>query len=187
MIANRFGERGGDGEMFIVTHSGQRFYYDRPETFEFSLSEIGYALGNLCRFSGQHGWWSVAQHSLFVSDLLEQRDQLRGLLHDASEAFMVDVPGPLKQMSFMSGYKELEGRVMKAIHRQFGIPEDEQAEQRVKRADMIAFKAEANMLGMNPQGWDDWPLVPVGTYLSGLQNGQAGKEFERRALWLLEQ
>jgi uncharacterized protein len=173
----------------IVTHSGQRFYFERPEEFEYKLSDIGFALGNLCRFSGQLGWWSVAQHSLLVEHMVEPRDKFRALLHDASEAFLVDVPGPLKQLPIMNGYKELEAKVMVAIHKQFGVPVDEEAERRVKVADIAARRAEGEMLGFLKSDWPEWEQVPVEIpeWIRKLNNGQAGKVFGGRAVWYLKE
>jgi hypothetical protein len=176
------------GDNFITTRSGQVFYFDSPEKFEYSLSDMGYALGNLCRFVGQAGWWSVAQHSLLVMEFCEPRDKLRGLLHDASEAFLGDMPGPLKHMKGMTEFRRLEKRVMESIHKQFGIPRDVEAERRVKEWDLRAFRAETAILGLKVHSsWESWYVYPIPDWIQQANNGQAGKEFERRAVWLMEQ
>lgn len=172
-------------EPSILTRSGQAFYYERPDDFDYSLADIGYALGNLCRYAGQNGWWSVAQHSLLVAWLAEPRDKLRALLHDASEAFLVDVPGPLKRMDCMVGYRELEAQVMRAIHREFGILEDAEAEKRVKRADILAYEMESKYLGRG-NGYAELSLV-IPEEIRRMNRAEAQDEFERMAEWLLEQ
>lgn len=175
-------------DLWITTPHGHKFYFTRPEEHEYLLSDIGHALGNLCRFVGHGGWWSVAQHSLFVAELLEPKDKLRGLLHDAAEAYMADVPGPLKLLPIMDGYNELEDRVIAAIHKQFGIPEDAEAEVRVKHADLTALKAEAKMLELYTDEWivSDFPEVEIPRWILGARYS-AGVEFEKRAIWYLEQ
>lgn len=174
---------------YIMTHSGQRLYYAYPERFEYSLKDIGHALSNLCRYAGQGGWFSVAQHCLYVAELLEPRDKLRGLLHDASEAFMVDVPGPLKHMDFMSGYRELEERVTLAINEQFGLSPDGEADLRVKSVDVAVRWPEANYIGLTREAMWDVPLndLEMPQWLSSMSNEEACKAFEAKGLWLLEQ
>jgi 5'-deoxynucleotidase YfbR-like HD superfamily hydrolase len=149
------------------------------------LADIGYALGNLCRYAGHTGWWSVAQHSLLVAWLAEPKDKLRALLHDASEAFLVDVPGPLKRMECMAGYRELESKVMRAIHRQFGIPEDVEAEKRVKQADILAYEMESKYLGRG-NGYSELSLV-IPEEIRRMNRAESQYEFERMAIWLMSQ
>jgi hypothetical protein len=172
-------------EASIRTHSGQTFYYDKPEDFEYSLADIGYALGNICRFVGQAGWWSVAQHSLLVSELVEPKDKLRGLLHDAAEAFVTDLPSALKHMPQMTFYRELDKRITKAIYRQFGVPEDKEANKRVKQMDILAYEMESKLLGRG-KVYEEL-AIDVPLWIRALNNGEAGREFERRAVWLMEQ
>jgi uncharacterized protein len=170
-----------DGK-FIVTHSGRKFYFEWPEEFDYVAEDIGFALGNLCRFAGHGGWYSVAQHCLFVSSLVDPKDKLRALLHDASEAYLVDVPGPLKRLPIMDGYRDLEERVMTAIYTQFGVPVDTTAAHRVKEADLIALRIEARYLGLWDVGEDGvtWGIDSVASmppYIASLNNGNAGKAF----------
>lgn len=64
------------------------------------LRDLAFALGNLDRSCGR--MYSVAEHSVFVSRILERwgadkNTQLAGLLHDAHEAFTSDVPYPVSR------------------------------------------------------------------------------------------
>jgi hypothetical protein len=172
---------------YIATHSGQVFYFERPEDFRYLESEIGFALGKLCRWAGHGRWWSVAQHSLFVSELVEPRDKLRALLHDASEAYLVDVPGPLKHMDCMAGYRELEARVRAAIHKQFGVIPDVEAEKRVKWADATAGNSEAAWMGLYCENTSGTPTCLPPLRLMNMNNGEAGKAFEEEVRrWSLQ-
>ena len=84
---------------WIQTSSGGKFYYDSDDTDCINIEDIAHALSNPCRFGGHSGrFYSVAQHSVVVAYLVEKELMLTALLHDASEAYVVDVPRPLKRI-----------------------------------------------------------------------------------------
>ena len=175
---------------FIVTRTGRRFCFDDPAGFDYAVDDIAPALANLCRFVGQAGWWSVAQHSLLVGDIVASwgypQHKLRAVLHDASEAFLADIPTPLKQTEAFSAYRSLERTVMDAINGTFGLPErDPEGERIVKKADRTALRAEAEMLGILDDSWEVWDEERVGVparlvWLSrGCAAGTLAAEMER--------
>lgn len=85
------------------------------------IHDIAIALSREARFNGHTTeFYSVAQHSLFVSNLLPPDNALEGLLHDATEAYMRDIPSPLKKLLF--DYQKLEKRMDRAIRKKFGLP-----------------------------------------------------------------
>jgi 5'-deoxynucleotidase YfbR-like HD superfamily hydrolase len=52
---------------------------------------------------------------------------LWGLLHDASEAYLVDLPRPLKLLPEFAVYREAECRLQRAVAVRFGLPPDQPA------------------------------------------------------------
>jgi len=76
---------------FLQTVSGRRVNPFDPEPDQLDPADIARALGNLCRFGGHcRTFYSVAQHSVIVSELVEQRggdveDVFAALMHDAVE------------------------------------------------------------------------------------------------------
>jgi hypothetical protein len=85
-----------------------------------------------------------------------KRTRLQGLLHDSTEAYLVDIPRPVKTQDFMKGYRTREGRLEEVIAKKFGmeclcIPE-------VKEADWDALATEARDLMGDPQDWE----IPYG-------------------------
>lgn len=108
-------------ESCITTVSGRFFDLLKPEEYEFDIEEIAIALSNICRYTGHvNSFYSVAEHSVLVSQLLPVNLALCGLLHDASEAFVGDVSSPLKKL--MPQYQEIEERVQHAIARFYNLP-----------------------------------------------------------------
>lgn len=127
---------------WLLTLTGRRFELLNPEAYAFEIDEIATALSRINRFAGhtEGAAYSVAQHSVHVfhetmaildpttrtdwdpttAQLPEDRlTLLAALLHDAGEAFIVDVPAPIKRLPGMTGYRDLEARVDGAIERHF--------------------------------------------------------------------
>lgn len=106
---------------WMQTFTGRRFYPLDPRAGDVDPSDIAHALGMICRFGGHLSrFYSVAEHSVLVSRAVDRRYALRGLLHDAGEAYVGDMVRPLKRS--MSAYCTAEERVMAAICEKFGIP-----------------------------------------------------------------
>jgi hypothetical protein len=135
-------KRKGD---WIQTASGVCFYPLDPRPEDIRVQDIAHALSNQCRFSGHtRRFYSVAEHSVAVSELCDPADALWGLLHDASEAYLVDVPRPVKRLPELAAYRAAEALVMASVCQRFGLPIEMPAS--VERADKAMLWAEANKL-----------------------------------------
>lgn len=125
----------------IATVSGRRIDLRDPQPDAFTLEDIAHGLGNVCRFSGQtRQFYSVAQHSIMVAELVPPEARLAALLHDASEAYIQDVPAPLKAL--LPEYAIIEQRIEAAIAARFGLPDDPAIWKAVKHADLLAVSVE---------------------------------------------
>jgi hypothetical protein len=128
----------------IETASGLQFHIFDPRPSEVRIEDIAHALALKCRFAGHSKkFYSIGQHCVYVSDRLEQfgsKVQLAGLLHDAAEAYLADLPGPLKRG--LPSFKILEDKVLAVIGNKFKIPFDVIESPDVKRADhfMLAWE-----------------------------------------------
>jgi hypothetical protein len=123
--------------------SGRQFWPLDPRPAEISIEDIAHALSNLCRFGGHcERFYSVAEHSVHVSHVVPASLALVGLLHDATEAYAVDIPRPLKPA--LSGYKQIEHNLWLAIASRYGLAGGMPDE--VKAADNAVLLAEQKQI-----------------------------------------
>jgi hypothetical protein len=146
----------------IRTYTGILFDFEEPEASPICIEDIAHSLSLLCRFAGHcKEFYSVAEHSVRVSYACPEEHALWGLMHDASEAYCVDVPRPLKHMPNMEPYRTHEKRVMKAICGWFNMNPVEPLE--VKAADMILLVTEQRDLLKN--SIPDFNIKPLPTII----------------------
>lgn len=140
------------------TFTGRQFWPLDPRPGDIRVEDIAHALALQCRFAGHCCVpYSVAEHSVRVADLLLQETgdrsiALGGLLHDAAEAYCVDVPRPLKP--YLHGYKAIERGIAWAIEQWAGLHEGAFESGLVKRADEVLLMTEArDLMGPSPAPW----------------------------------
>ncbi len=110
-------DRRGD---WMQTFTGRQFWPLDPRPDEVEILDIAHALANLCRYGGHcRRFYSVAEHSVLLTRAVAPEYRLLALLHDASEAYLVDLPRPVKLS--MPEYKAIEQVVMVAICERFGL------------------------------------------------------------------
>lgn len=140
---------------YIETSQGIKFNFLDPSPDEINIKDIAFALANQCRFNGHVPFFSVAEHSVAVAARLPPRLQLAGLLHDAAEAYLSDIPSPIKQ--HLPDYQALEKKVQDAIYKKFSVVLSEDEVKLVKEADKDATSTEAHYL--LPSKGKDWLSV----------------------------
>lgn len=170
-------ERKGD---WIQTYTGKKFWAFDPKPEEINIVDIAHALSLQCRFNGQCDiFYSVAAHSVNVAEFIAQtyheKDQfylecgidcedekieyddmvLWGLLHDASEAYLPDVPRPIKK--FLPEYKKVEDGIMTAVAEKFELPQLPEAHKSyLKLVDYLMMLVEHKDLGMAEKSPEEW-------------------------------
>ena len=133
----------------ILTADGIYFDFENPAREAITINAIARGLANTCRFAGQcDRFYSVAEHSIWVSRIVPKALAIEGLLHDASEAFIGDMPKPLKER--LPDYQAVEWRIDRAVLGRFGIgwlgPE-------IKLADRVMLATEQRLLMRNQDRW----------------------------------
>ncbi len=141
---------------YIETVSGQKFTFLHPHEDQIDIKDIAFSLANQCRFNGHVSFFSVAEHSVAVAARLPSPLQLAGLLHDAAEAYLSDIPSPIKQ--WLPDYKAMEDRVQKVINEAFGIQLSVEEAKEIKIADANATQTEAHYL-LRSKGRDWLPVL----------------------------
>jgi hypothetical protein len=127
---------------WMQTFTGKMFYPIDPRPEDIDIEDIAHALAHLCRFAGHCiNFYSVAEHSVRVAREVEARlygydpkvsygadvytkatVALQALLHDATEAYLIDVPRPLKRAPGMEAYRTYEKNLERMIMTRFGLP-----------------------------------------------------------------
>jgi len=142
--------RNGD---WMQTYTGKAFWPFDPRPDEVCIEDIAHALSLLCRYGGHcKHFYSVAQHSIYVSDLCLNRNKLWGLLHDATEAYLVDLPRPIKW--HLPEYRAIEERLQIVIAEKFDLCLTMPIE--VKRIDNAILACERDQIMAKPPY--DWQV-----------------------------
>lgn len=166
MKENNLDEYGGH---WITTYTGKKFHFLNPQPDEIDIIDIAHALSITCRFGGQcKQFYSVAEHSIRVAEIVPPEYKLRALLHDASEAYMPDLPRPEK--AELPEFKVMEGTILVAIWDKFiaHYPSSEE-KKTIKMADNILLSTEGRDLMDNMIDWAGLPeplKVPIEPMLS---------------------
>lgn len=134
----------------ILLYSGNYFSYECPHDSAWTLEDIAHGLAMTCRFGGQaRSYYSVAEHSVYVSQLVPPELAWDALMHDAAEAFICDMPKPLKEM--LPDYKRIEKHVESAITERYGLINPMPRE--IKMADIQMLRAEQVQIMRNNDDW----------------------------------
>lgn len=169
-------------DCWIGLLSGAQMNYNYPEKSDVTLDDLASALSNICRFSGHlPAFYSVAQHLVNTSRIVDPRFAFDALMHDTAEAFTNDLPTPLKWA--FPVFKELEERIECAMANKFGFnyPYDDA----VKQADTEMLILEKLYVKKDDQVWPHYERIKV-DHLLGLvdlkpwQPCRAKREFLER-------
>lgn len=142
--------------MVLETFTGLHFDYDDPQPEQISLTDIARALSYTARFGGHTSrFYSVAEHALLCHRLVYERVpnrpdlMLAALHHDSHEAYVGDLPTPLKRTLETEApdvYYALVCKVDDAIGAAIGLDPDRFHDPIVRQADADALVIEAELL-----------------------------------------
>jgi hypothetical protein len=170
---------------YLQTVSGRWVNPFDPDPAQLDPGDIARALANQCRFGGHcRVFYSVAQHSVIVSELVEQRggdveDVFAALMHDATEAYLGDMPHPLKHRSALGAeFKAAEDHLEQVILDRFSIKADVPE---IKRADRALLATERRAFSAETWHWPELEGVePLDLELTAWPPDEAARAFAER-------
>ncbi len=170
---------------YLQTVSGRWVNPFDPDPDQLDAGDIARALANQCRFGGHcRVFYSVAQHSVIVSRLVEERggdpeDVFAALMHDAGEAYLGDMPHPIKHRSALgAAFREAERHLEQAIRERFAIRADVPE---IKRADRALLATERRAFSSERWSWPELDGVePLDLELEAWPPDEAERAFSER-------
>jgi 5'-deoxynucleotidase YfbR-like HD superfamily hydrolase len=158
----------------METYSGKMIDILNPAAEDIDITDIAWALSRLSRFCGHttsEQPYTVAQHCILVAELTENfllqapsssempkhatfsgqpiyEIILKALLHDGHEAYISDIPSPVKRHpALMPVITAMEEHLDRAIYQKFNLTQNTpEIISLIKRYDMLALKSEAKVL-----------------------------------------
>jgi 5'-deoxynucleotidase YfbR-like HD superfamily hydrolase len=170
---------------YLQTVSGRWVNPFDPDPAQLDAGDIARALANQCRFGGHsRRFYSVAQHSVIVSRLVEERggdaeDCFAALMHDATEAYLGDMPHPIKHRSPLgAAFRAAEDHLEHAIRERFAIRADVPE---IKRADRALLATERRAFSAETWRWPELDGVePLDLELTAWSPDEAATAFVER-------
>ena len=170
---------------YLQTVSGRWVNPFDPDPEQIDLGDIARALANQCRFGGHcRTFYSVAQHCVIVSELIEEEggtahDALAALMHDAAEAYLGDLPHPIKHRSQLgAAFRDAEAPLERVIRDRFEIVGSPTA---VKRLDRALLATERRMFSAETWHWPELAGIdPLDLVIEAWSPDDAADAFVRR-------
>lgn len=178
-------------DSWIQTYTGKKFWPLSPIIQDIDIIDIAHSLSMQCRFNGHCiKFYSVAEHSYWMAEAARKMDRsgveiLWCLLHDSPEAYLCDVPSPIKGR--LEGFYRMEMRLMRAVASRFGLswPEPKlvkELDYRILATEKKAMLSkgpewtrehvpleplDVNIVGMAPQASEYWFMRTFGEIMKG--------------------
>ncbi len=155
-----------DDKSWIQTWSGRQFWPLDPRPEEVHVIDVAWMLAGQNRWRGatHRQLINIAQHSVIVSELCDPEYALQGLVHDAPEAYLGDMAGPVKK--HLPDFQRAEDHLWKtAVAPAFGVPVE--MHESVIRADQVSLHTEArDLMRPPPVEWRGWLPPPMAERIS---------------------
>lgn len=136
---------------FVRCKSGVYVNVFNPNPEHLLIDDIAHALSFMPRWGGHiEHWYSVADHCIAgCANFENDKDKYDFLMHDASEAYLMDIVSPVKKM--LSNYYEIEDKLMTVLSQKFGFEYPLTEKCKYMDSNMLKAEWDANVLfGYNP-------------------------------------
>lgn len=163
---------------WISTYTGKRFFPLADDPGVIDLRDIAHSLALQCRYNGHcRQFYSVAEHSVRVSHLVPTTDAAWGLLHDAAETYVSDLPRPLKRT--VPDFRAAEDKLLRRIAETFGLPWP--MPHSVHHADEVLLATEVrDLMAPMADGWQ-FTVAPLAEIVTPISPPEAESLFLARA------
>lgn len=147
---------------WIQTNNIRQFFPLDPRPEDVSIQDIAHSLSHLCRYNGHSNTiYTVATHSIMVCKIVEKLggtdNEIRwALAHDFAEAYVGDLPSPIKSHPSMSGFRDMEDRIVKVIATKLGLEGPEPGIVKAVDRSMISFEATSPLVFDRTHA--EWPF-----------------------------
>lgn len=148
---------------WISTWTGRQVCPLDPKPDQISIEDIAHGLSNKCRYNGQSLFYSVAEHSVHLTDWCLRRGHgdkglaICALLHDAAEAYLPDITAPIKPL--FKEFKGCEDKMLAVIFEALGVTTTcELYENIIKDADNRICLNERGAVMPNHKPEIQWPV-----------------------------
>lgn len=141
----------------IEVYNGEFFDFSDPDPSVIEAEDIAHALSNLCRFNGHtEEFYSVGEHCVLMTKIVEPEYRSWALMHDAGEAYIGDLPTPLKTL-LLPEIRDIEEAILKAVVSKYDLetygssiyPEE------IHTADLQMLRMEKEKVQCSNK---DWPV-----------------------------
>jgi uncharacterized protein len=159
-------------DTWIQTFTGRKFDLLEVSPEQIQIKDIAHALSLICRFAGHtRKFYSVADHSIFVSKIVPKNLKLAALLHDAAEAYLGDISRPLKQLLKKSSpcYSMMEDNLNRCIEERFALKRHSLTSSIIIYADNVSLSTEKrDLLNECEEEWGKDLLQPLKNHINPL-------------------
>lgn len=158
-------------EGHICTYSGKAVDPVNFREDDIELVDVAHALSLVCRFNGHVRFhYSVAQHSTLGVLWMQTKDVVAGhdsltvqrwfALHDAAEAYICDMPRPIKrQPGVRELFKRIEDNILEKFANRFDLPPIQTVQASVDAVDLRMLYTEKRDCHGTPEAV--WPSLSV--------------------------
>lgn len=157
---------------WIQTRTGAVFDFEDMGSSPVRPDDVAWSIAHQCRFNGHtRVFYSVAEHSIEMLRLAQKHGyaerhgpalELAILVHDAHEAYVGDVPRPIKGM-LGKAWADFESACERCVRDRLGAGEiDDAVWELVSRLDKSMLRIEASELMHWPdRAWVFGPQLPI--------------------------
>jgi hypothetical protein len=170
---------------FSETYTGARVTPLALKLEQINIIDIAHALSQQCRYGGHTSqFYSVAQHccvlASYVENVLKGKalDCLQILMHDAAEAYLIDMPRPIKQ--FMPEFRKWDHAAQAAIRSWLGIGDVPIPSWQGDLDNRIIVDERAQVMSDSGNDWHHDPkhgVMPLGVRIEPWPARMAEKQF----------